>query len=117
MHKVDGHFFTFSPPRRRVDRASVSRGLGNFRSWIWHAEVTKQLQPDRLIGIRDRAVAVGGDIKDGRPVEAGRCEMPVGDYLPEFLRSSLAGCEFSFRKTTIRKANARAGKAGQVFMG
>ncbi len=34
---------------------------------------------------RDWAVAAGGDIKDGRPVEAGRCQVPVGDYLPEYL--------------------------------
>jgi hypothetical protein len=33
----------------------------------------------------DRTVAVGGDIQQGRPVEAIRCQLPVGDYLPEFL--------------------------------
>jgi hypothetical protein len=34
---------------------------------------------------RDWAVPVGGDIKDGRPVEVSRCQVPVGDYLPEYL--------------------------------
>jgi hypothetical protein len=34
---------------------------------------------------RDWAVAAGGDIKVGRPLEARLCQVPVGDYLPEFL--------------------------------
>jgi hypothetical protein len=35
------------------------------------------------------AVAAGGDVKDGSPVEAASCQIPVGDYLPEFLTVQL----------------------------
>jgi len=85
MHKVHGRYYTFSAsPEGRLTVQPYQGDLGIFEA----GPGTRALTNFALTGsleARDRAVAVGGDIQSGRPVEARRCELPVGDYLPEFL--------------------------------
>jgi hypothetical protein len=87
MHKVKGHFFSFSATED--GELTVHPYSGDLGTLELGPGGRKMANTNfSLIGsfeARDWAVAVGGDIKDGRPVEAKRCQVPVGDYLPEFL--------------------------------
>ena len=85
IQKLDGRFFSFSATRAGELTVHPYEGeLGTFEP----GPGTRKLTNFSLSGslrAKDWAVPVGGDIKDGRPVEARRCQIPAGDYLPEFL--------------------------------
>jgi hypothetical protein len=85
MHKVNGRFFSFSATQDgELSVHPYSGDLGTFEIGPGNRMLTN-FGVSGSFEARDWAVAVGGDIKDGRPVEASRCQVPVGDYLPEFL--------------------------------
>jgi hypothetical protein len=87
MHKVDGHFFNFSAAQDgELTVHPYSGDLGTFELGPGSRKMTNtNFSSTGSFEARDWAVAVGGDIKGGQPVEASRCQVPVGDYLPEFL--------------------------------
>jgi len=88
MHKVNGRFFSFSasPSGDELTVHPYSGDLGTFEVGPGTRKLTKpNFSLTGSLEARDWAVAAGGDIKDGRPVEVSRCQVPVGDYLPEFL--------------------------------
>jgi hypothetical protein len=88
MHKVNGRFFKFSasPAGHELTVHPYLGDLGTFETGPGTRKLTNNnFSLTGSLEARDWAVAVGGDIKDGRPVEASRCQVPVGDYLPEFL--------------------------------
>ena len=88
MHKVNGRFFSFSasPAGDELTVHPYSGDLGTFEVGPGTRKLTKpNFSLTGSLEARDWAVAAGGDIKDGRPVEVSRCQVPVGDYLPEFL--------------------------------
>jgi hypothetical protein len=85
IHKVNGHFFTFSAGPSGVLTVQPYQGdLGTFEVGAGNRQL-KQLAVSGSLESRDHAVPVGGETKNGRPAEASRCEIPVGDYLPEYL--------------------------------
>jgi len=85
MHKVNQNYYTFSASPTGVLTVRPYPGdLGRFEAGPGTRSLTNFTVTGSLQG-RDRTVAVGGEIQDGRPVEAPRCELPAGDYLPEFL--------------------------------
>jgi hypothetical protein len=87
MHKVNGRFFSFSATQNGELTVHPYQGdLGTFEIGPGGRQMTNtNFSVTGSFEARDWAVAVGGDIKDGRPLEASRCQVPVGDYLPEFL--------------------------------
>jgi len=87
MHKVNGRFFSFSATQAGELTVHPYPGdLGTFEIGPGNRKLTNtSFSLTGSFEARDWAVAVGGDIKDGRPVEASRCQVPVDDYLPEFL--------------------------------
>ncbi len=85
IHKVNGRYYTFSASPMGVLTVRPYQGdLGIFEAGPGTRSLTNFTVTGSLQG-RDRAVAVGGEIKNGRPTDVRRCELPVGDYLPEFL--------------------------------
>ena len=89
MHKVNGHYYTFSAnPDGALTVQPYQGDVGTFEVGPGTRSLTN-FTATGSFEARDWAVAVGGDIKSGRPVEARRCEVPVGDYLPEFLTLQL----------------------------
>jgi hypothetical protein len=87
MHKVNGRFFSFSATQDGEVTVHPYQGdLGIFEVGPGGQKMANtNFSSTGSFEARDWAVAVGGDIKDGRPIEASRCQVPVGDYLPEFL--------------------------------
>ena len=88
MHKVNGRFFTFSstPDGNELTVHPYLGDLGTFEVGSGTRKLTNaDFSLTGSLQARDWGVAVGGDLKTGRPVEAVRCQVPVGDYLPEFL--------------------------------
>ena len=82
---MNGHFFTFSAGPSGVLTVQPYQGdLGTFEVGAGNRQL-KQLAVSGSLESRDHAVPVGGEPKNGRPAEASRCEIPVGDYLPEYL--------------------------------
>ncbi len=85
MHKVNGRFFSFSAIQNGELTVHPYQGdMGTFEIGPGSRTLTN-FGVSGSFEARDWAVPVGGDIKDGRPVEVRRCQVPVGDYLPEFL--------------------------------
>jgi hypothetical protein len=85
IQKVDGHFFRFSASQAGELTVHPYEGeLGTFALGPGTRKLTN-FSVSGSLRARDWAVPVGGDIKDGRPVAASLCQIPVGDYLPEFL--------------------------------
>lgn len=85
IHKVNGRFFTFSAePAGTLTVRPYAGDLGTFEVGSGVRRLTN-FTVTGSFAARDWTVPVGGDIKNGRPVEASRCQIPVGDYLPEYL--------------------------------
>ena len=85
MHKVNQTYYTFSAsPTGVLTVRPYSGDLGIFEAGPGARSLTNFTITGSLRG-RERTVAVGGEIQDGRPAEASRCELPAGDYLAEFL--------------------------------
>jgi hypothetical protein len=85
MHKLGGHYYTFSAsPDGSLTVHPYTGELGRFEIGAGGRALTNFSVSGSLDG-RKGGVAVGGDLQSGRPVDAAACEIPVGDYLPEFL--------------------------------
>jgi hypothetical protein len=85
IHKVNRNYYTFSAsPTEELTVRPYHGDLGIFEPGPGTRSVTNFTVTGSFQG-RDRNVAVGGEIKNGRPDDVRRCELPVGDYLPEFL--------------------------------
>ncbi|MGD0743859.1 MAG: hypothetical protein ABSA45_01775 [Verrucomicrobiota bacterium] len=86
IHKVKGRFFSFSasPAGNELTVHPYQGNFGTFEVGPGNRALTN-FSAWGSFEARDWAVPVGGDIKDGRPVEVSRCQVPVGDYLPEYL--------------------------------
>jgi hypothetical protein len=85
MHKLGGHYYTFSAsPDGALTVHPYTGELGLFEIGAGHRALTNFSVSGSLDG-RQGGVAVGGDLQSGRPVEAASCEIPAGDYLPDFV--------------------------------
>lgn len=85
IHKVDGHFYRLSAtPAGELTVHPYEGELGTFEVGAGARKLTN-FSLSGSLRAKDWAVPVGGDIQDGGPVEAKRCQIPVGDYLPEYL--------------------------------
>ena len=87
MQKVNGQFYRLSAGSDgELTVRPYAGDLGTFEIGPGTRKLTNtSFSLTGSFEARDWAVAAGGDIKDGRPTEASRCQVPVGDYLPEFL--------------------------------
>jgi hypothetical protein len=114
MHKVKGRFFSFSAAQNGELTVHPYQGdLGTFEIGPGSRQLTNTgFSVTGSFEARDWAVAVGGDIQNGRPVEASRCQVPVGDYLPEFLTLQFGRVrvELSQNYHSEGKQRSRAGR-------
>ncbi len=85
MHKLNGHYYSFSAsPDGTLTVHPYTGELGVFEVGAGGRALTNFSVTGSLDG-RKGGVAVGGDLKHGLQVESPSCEIPVGDYLPDFL--------------------------------
>jgi hypothetical protein len=85
MHKVGGHYYSFSASQDgQLTVRPYAGDLGIFKAGPGGRAVTNFTVTGSFDG-RSGNVAVGGDLAGGRPGEAASCEIPAGDYLPDFL--------------------------------
>jgi hypothetical protein len=87
IQKIAGQFYALSatPTGDQLTVHPYHGDLGTFKL----GPGTRALTNFNLMGSiegRDCAVPVGGDITNGWPIEASSCQVPVGDYLPEYLK-------------------------------
>ena len=85
-HKVKGRFYTFSasPTGDQLTVHPYQGDLGTFEigpggRTLEEMTVTGSLEGD------NRAVAVGGEIVDSSPKAERSCQLPVGDYRPNYI--------------------------------
>ena len=85
-HKVRGRFFTFSasPTGEELTVRPYQGDLGTFEIGPAGRAITN-LSVAGSLEAKELAVPVGGDLKDGSPRPARRCQLPVGDYLPNYI--------------------------------
>jgi len=85
-HKVKGRFYTFSasPTGDQLIVHPYRGELGTFEIGPGGREVNEMTIMGSLDG-EERAVAVGSDVVAGSPKAARSCQLPVGDYRPNYL--------------------------------
>lgn len=85
-HKVKGRFYTFSAsPTGDQFTVHPYRGdLGTFEVGPGGRTLDKMTVAGSLEG-EDRAVAVGGEVVNSSPEAARSCQLPVGDYRPNYI--------------------------------
>jgi hypothetical protein len=85
-HKVKGRFYTFSasPTGDQLIVHPYRGDLGTFEIGPGGRAMNEMTVSGSLDG-EERAVAVGGEVVDGSPQAARSCQLPVGDYRPNFI--------------------------------
>ncbi len=85
-HRTGGRLFTFSasPTGEQLTVRPYQGDLGTFEIGPGGRAITN-LNVRGSLDAKETAVAVGGDLKDGWPTAAPRCQLPVGDYMPNYI--------------------------------
>jgi hypothetical protein len=85
-HKVKGRFYSFSasPTGDQLTVHPYRGELGTFEIGPGGREVKEMTIMGSLDG-EERAVAVGSEVVAGSPKAARSCQLPVGDYRPNYL--------------------------------
>jgi hypothetical protein len=85
-HKVKGRFYTFSasPTGDQLTVHPYRGDLGTFEIGPGGRAMSEMTVSGSLDG-EERAVAVGGEVVDGSPQAARSCQLPVGDYRPNYI--------------------------------
>ncbi len=86
VHKARSQFYTVSasPTGDEVTVRPYRGDLGTFTIGPGERSITN-FSVTGSLEAKDLAVAVGGDLEGGSPKPAPRCELPVGDYSPNFI--------------------------------
>ena len=96
MHKVDGRFYSFSATEDGELTVRPYAGeMGTFEIGPGGRPLTN-LCAWGSFDSRDWVVPVGGDIKNGLPAKVNSCQVPVGDYLPEYVSLSFGRLAIGF---------------------
>jgi hypothetical protein len=87
VHKIKGRFFTFSATAAgdQLFVRPYQGDVGTFAIGPGNRALTNLSVSGSFRG-QERTVPVGGDMQGSRPWAARSCQVPAGDYLPEFLR-------------------------------
>ena len=112
MHKVNGRFYRFSAsPDGELTVRPYAGDLGIFEVGPGGRTLTN-LGAWGSFDSRDWVVPVGGDIKSGLPARTNHCEVPVGDYLPEYVSLSYGrlGIGFSQNYHSEGSRQSRGGR-------
>ena len=85
-HKAHGRLYTVSasPTGEQLTVRPYHGDLGTFTIGPGGRTITN-LSVAGSLEARELAVPVGGDLEGGSPKPAARCELPVGDYLPNYI--------------------------------
>ena len=85
-HKVKGRFYTFSasPTGDQLTVHPYRGELGTFEIRPGGRTLEEMTVTGSLEG-EDRAVAVGGEIVDSSPMAVRSCQLPAGDYRPNYI--------------------------------
>ena len=85
-HKIKGRFYTFtaSPTGDQLTVHPYRGDLGTFELGPGGRKVEDMTISGSLDGA-ERAVAVGGEVVDGSSKPARGCQLPVGDYRPNYI--------------------------------
>jgi hypothetical protein len=113
IQKINGHFFRFSASQSgEVTVHPYGGELGAIEAGPGARKLTNFTLAGSLRA-KDWGVAVGGDIIGGRPDEARKCQVPVGDYLPELLSLQFGHLQIEISQNyhSEGKRQNRAGRA------
>ena len=86
VHKIHGRYFTFAatPAGDQLTVRPYEGDLGTFAIGPGERALTNMSVSGSFDAV-NRTVPVGGDIEDGRPKPAPKCQLPAGNYFPELL--------------------------------
>jgi hypothetical protein len=114
IHKVADRFFSCSASSTGEELIvrPYQGDLGTFEigpggRWMTNLSVSGSLEA------REMAVAVGGELTNGWPTAARRCELPVGDYCPDYINVLLGrlAIGISYNYHSEGKPGDRGGRA------
>jgi hypothetical protein len=113
-HKVKGRFYTFSasPIGDQLTVHPYRGDLGTFEIGPGGRTLEELTVTGSLEG-EDRAVAVGGEPVDGKAKAARSCQLPVGDYRPNYVTIQLGHLRIgaSYNYHSDGKPRDRGGRA------
>ena len=117
-HKVKGRFYTFSasPTGDQLTVHPYRGDLGTFEIGPGGRALDKMTVSGSLEG-EERAVAVGGEVVDGSPKAARSCQLPVGDYRPNYISIAIwAAAHCGVPQLSLGRQTAGAERAGRQSM-
>jgi hypothetical protein len=117
VHKLAGRFFicSASPTGEELILRPYQGDLGTFEVGPGGRGMTN-LSVCGSLEAREMAVPVGGDLTNGWPTAARRCELPVGDYFPNYInvRFGRLGIGISYNYHSEGKPHDR-GRRARVY--
>ncbi len=95
-HRIDGKFYTFSsnPSGDQLVVRPYERALGTFEVGAGSRSLSNLTVMGSLESA-EHAVPVGGDVRNGSPRPAQRCQLPVGEYSPNYLTFEMGHLQIS----------------------
>ena len=94
-HKLGGRLYRVAPSPRG-DKLTVipySGDMGVFRVGAGKRDIKGEITMRGSLASEQTSVAVGGELDRGWPEWASECLVPVGDYLPDYIRIRYGGLE------------------------
>jgi hypothetical protein len=87
MHAIGGKYYRFAstPVGDKLIVRSYDGALGSFEVGAGGRDI-KEVSIYGSLRSENTAVAVGGELERGWPKPALKCHIPVGDYLPSYMR-------------------------------
>ena len=114
VHKFGGRLFTCSasPTGEELIVRPYQGDLGGFEIGPGGRAITN-LSVSGSLEAQELAVPVGGDLTNGWPKVARRCQIPVGDYLPNIINVQFGrlGIGISYNYHSEGKPGDRGGRA------
>ncbi len=96
IHKVEGKFYTFStsPTGDRLNVQPYAGALGTFAIGAGGRQL-KTMTVSGALQSEEHGVPVGGEVQDGSPKAEQQCQIPAGDYRPNYISVQLGRLRLS----------------------
>jgi hypothetical protein len=116
IHFIGGKFYRFSatPTGDKLFAQPYEGALGTFEIGAGGRDINGVSMRGSLRS-KNTAVAVGGEIEKGWPKFAEKCQVPVGDYLPSYLRITLGRLSIFISDNYHSDGKPRVGREPKVY--
>ncbi len=116
MHAISGKYCRFSttPLGDKLFVKLYDGALGTFEVGTGGRDI-KEISMRGSLRSQDSAVAVGGNLENGWPKSAQKCQIPSGDYLPAYITVKLGRLSIEVSNNYHADGKPRGGGSNKVY--